>query len=100
MIKWLRYLLVVAIDAFYKFLADDGWAIASHIALSALMALFPFLIVITALAGFIGSKELADQAAALMFDAWPHPVAETLSVETPDFLPNPRANLLPTPPLL
>ena len=53
----------IALDAFYTFLADDGWAIASHIALSALMALFPFLIVITSLAGFFGSKELADQAA-------------------------------------
>src|SRR5204862_8248558 len=52
-------------DAFYTFLADDGWAIASHIALSALMALFPFLIVLTSLAGFFGSKELADQAAGL-----------------------------------
>ena len=49
-------------DAFYTFLADDGWAIASHIALSTLMALFPFLIVLTSLAGFFGSKELADQA--------------------------------------
>ena len=42
----------IALDAFYHFLADDGWAIASHIALSALMAMFPFLIVVTALAGF------------------------------------------------
>ncbi len=53
-------------DAFYTFLADDGWAIASHIALSTLMALFPFLIVLTSLAGFFGSKELADQAADLL----------------------------------
>src|ERR1700748_3332027 len=53
-------------DAFYTFLADDGWAIASHIALSTLMALFPFLIVLTSLAGFFfGSKELADQAEAV-----------------------------------
>ena len=53
----------VAVDAFYRFNAYDGWAIASHIALSTLMALFPFLIVLTSLAGFFGSKELADQAA-------------------------------------
>ena len=56
-----------AAEAFRHFIADDGWAIASHIALSTLMALFPFLIVVTALAGFFfGSKELADEAA-------PHP---------------------------
>ena len=57
-------------------LADDGWAIASHIALSTLMALFPFLIVVTALAGFfLGSKELADEAARLLLEAWPPEVA-------------------------
>jgi membrane protein len=94
MIKWLRYIFDVALDAYYKFLSDDGWAIASHIALSALMALFPFLIVITALAGFFGSKELADQAATLMFDAWPHRVADTLSGEIHDVLTNARGDIL------
>ena len=63
------------------FLVDDGWAIASHIALSALMALFPFLIVLTALAGFFGSAELADQAAELMLDTWPDKVADAIAVE-------------------
>jgi membrane protein len=46
-VRQIRYFYMVLIDAFYTFLADDGWAIASHIALSALMALFPFLIVLT-----------------------------------------------------
>jgi len=44
----------IAREAFDTFNAADGWAISSHIALSALMALFPFLIVVTALAGFFG----------------------------------------------
>jgi membrane protein len=43
-----------ALDAFYRFNADDGWAIASHIALSILMAMFPFLIVVTSLAASFG----------------------------------------------
>ena len=64
-VKQLRYVTHVVMDAFYTFLADDGWAISSHIALSTLMALFPFLIVLTSLAGFFGSKELADQAVGL-----------------------------------
>lgn len=71
----------IALDAFYTFLADDGWAIASHIALSALMALFPFLIVITSLAGFFGSKDLADRAAEMMLETWPSQVANALSGE-------------------
>ena len=66
----------LAADAFRHFNDDDGWAIASHIALSALIALFPFLIVVTALAGFfLGSKELADEAARILLEAWPNQVA-------------------------
>lgn len=76
----------IALDAFYTFLADDGWAIASHIALSALMALFPFLIVITSLAGFFGSKDLADQAATMMLETWPSQVANALSGEVHNVL--------------
>ena len=72
----------VAMEAFRRFLADDGWAIASHIALSALMSLFPFLIVVTALAGFFfGSKELADEAAKILLEAWPQQVAEPLALD-------------------
>ena len=81
-------------DAFYTFLADDGWAIASHIALSTLMALFPFLIVLTSLAGFFGSKELADQAAGLMLQVWPAQVADSLSGEIHDVMTTTRGDIL------
>jgi len=81
-VRQIRYVYLVVMDAFYEFLADDGWAIASHIALSALMALFPFLIVLTSLAGFFGSKELADQAAGLMLTIWPKQVAASLSARS------------------
>ena len=78
----LRLSLRIAVDAFWDFLADDGWAIASHIALSTLMSLFPFLIVVTALAGFIfGSKELADEAARILLEAWPQEVAGPLALD-------------------
>src|ERR1700685_3852123 len=81
-------------DAFYTFLADDGWAIASHIALSTLMALFPFLIVLTSLAGFFGSKELADQAAGLLLQVWPKQVADSLSVQIHDVMTTRRGDTL------
>ncbi|MGO9361469.1 MAG: YihY/virulence factor BrkB family protein [Xanthobacteraceae bacterium] len=90
--KPLRYVFHVGLDAFYTFLADDGWAIASHIALSALMALFPFLIVVTSIAGFLGSKELADQAAALLLQTWPTQVANALSGEIHDVLTTTRGD--------
>ena len=90
----LRYVFQIGLDAFYTFLADDGWAIASHIALSTLMALFPFLIVLTSLAGFFGSTELADQAAVLMLEVWPKQVADTLSVQIHDVLTTTRGDAL------
>jgi len=94
-LKVVRYIYDVSMDAFYTFLADDGWAIASHIALSTLMALFPFLIVLTSLAAFFfGSRELADQAASLFLQTWPHQVADALSSEIHDVLTTTRGDIL------
>jgi membrane protein len=84
----------VAIDAFYAFNDDDGWAISSHIALSALMALFPFLIFVTALAALFGTKELADETARLMLEAWPREVAEPIAGAVHDVLTNLRTDVL------
>jgi membrane protein len=85
----------VTVDAFQHFIADDGWAIASHIALSVLMALFPFLIVVTALAGFFfGSKELADEAGRLLLEAWPTEVAGPISEDVAGVLTQTRGDVL------
>ncbi len=87
--------LRIASDAFRHFTADDGWAIASHIALSTLMALFPFLIVVTALAGFIfGSQDLADEAARILLEAWPKAVAGPIAEDITGVLTNMRGDVL------
>ena len=67
----MRRALRIAIDAYWRFNADDGWAVASNIALSALMALFPFLIVLTSLAVTFGSSDLAEKVVNLMLATWP-----------------------------
>ena len=92
--RQVSYVYHVVMHAFYEFLADDGWAIASHIALSTLMALFPFLIVLTSLAGFVGSKQLADQSVTLLLQVWPQQVADTLSGEIHDVLTTSRGDIL------
>jgi membrane protein len=85
----------LAADAFRHFIEDDGWAIASHIALSTLMALFPFLIVVTALAGFFfGSAELADEAARLLLEAWPKQVAAPIALDITGVLTSTRGDVL------
>jgi membrane protein len=77
-----------------KFAADDGWAIASYIGLSLLTSLFPFLIFVAALAGFLGSAELAKEAARLVFAEWPDVVARPIADEVSAVLTAPRGGLL------
>ncbi|MGD0719871.1 MAG: YihY/virulence factor BrkB family protein [Roseiarcus sp.] len=90
----MRKTVVIFFDAYLRFVADDGWAISSHIALSTLMSLFPFLIFVTALAGFFGSQDLADEAAKLIFAAWPPIVANPIAGEVHRVLTAPRGGLL------
>ena len=85
----------VVIDALDHFNTSDGWAIASHIALSVLLALFPFLIVVTSLAASIlGSKELADEVARLLLEAWPEEVAGPIAKEIGNVLTGTRGDVL------
>jgi membrane protein len=90
----LRRSLRIAADAFTRFHSDDGWAIASHIALSALMALFPFLLVVTAVAGIFGSRYLAEEAASILLEAWPEQVAGPIALEIHGVLTSARGELL------
>jgi len=90
----LRLSFRVVTEAFLRFSRDDGWAIASHISLSILMAMFPFLIVVTALAGFIGSANLANEVARLIFAVWPQQVAGPLASEIHNVLTTTRGGVL------
>jgi membrane protein len=89
----MRRSFAIALDAYRQFNVDDGWAIASHIALSALMAMFPFFIVLTSLAGFFGSADLADEIANLMLAIWPQEVARPLANEIHDVLTTTRTGI-------
>jgi len=85
----------IAYDAFLKFLRDDGWAIASHIALSTLMSLFPFLIFLTALTSLLyGSEELAERAADILLEAWPQEVAGPITNEVTNVLTRAHGGVL------
>ena len=84
----------VTFDAIGSFIIDDGWPIASHIALSMLTSMFPFFIFVTALAGFLGTSELAAEATKLIFEAWPQEVASPIAGEVQNVLTAPRGGLL------
>lgn len=84
----------VLYDAVGHFYDDDGWAMASHLAISALMALFPFLIFATTLASFLGADAFAETAVHLVFDTWPEQIAEPIAREVVNVLTVPRTDLL------
>jgi membrane protein len=71
--------LKIPLDAFAHFIAADGWAIASYIAFAILAAMFPFLILVNALAGAIGSSDLGVEAGRILLGAWPREVAAPIA---------------------
>ena len=58
------------------------------------MAMFPFLILVTAIAGFVGSKNLADEVARLIIAAWPPEVSGGIAGEMHDVLTTARGDVL------
>lgn len=81
-------------DAFGHFNSDDGWAMASHLAISAIMALFPFLIFATALASYLGADRYAETVVDLIFQTWPDVVAEPIAREVHNVLGVRRGDVL------
>ncbi|PSH59085.1 MULTISPECIES: YihY/virulence factor BrkB family protein [Phyllobacterium] len=92
--KLYGFLRRVIADALGHFLTDDGWALASHVALSGIMALFPFLIFATALASFLGASAFTDTAVHVIFDTWPDVIATPIAREVRNVLNVQRSGLL------
>lgn len=90
----MQRICTVVVDAVTHFNNDDGWAMASHVALSIILALFPFMIFGTALASFLGANAYAETASHLIFDAWPESIAEPISREVVNVLTVERGGLL------
>lgn len=94
MFRPIRRTAIILWDAYWRFTANDGWAIASHVALSALLALFPFLIFVTAVAGFLGTRDLAEGVVRLLLEAWPDTVVKPIESEVHNVLTGQRRDLL------
>jgi membrane protein len=94
MLKNIIILRRILFDALGHYNDDDGWAMASHVALSTLMALFPFLIFAGTLASFLGADAFAETAVHLIFDTWPKAIAEPIAREVKNVLTVQRSGLL------
>ncbi len=88
-----RSILAVLADAGSSFARNDGLAMASHVALSLVIALFPFLICVAALAAFLGAGRVSTHIVHLLFDSWPEGVAGPLASEADKVLV-PKRNVL------
>lgn len=92
--KIMRIFYDVVYDAICHLIEDDGFAMASHVALSTLLAVFPFLIFGTTLATFLGADQFSDRAIHLIFDTWPEAIAKPLVDQVIQVLTVPRGGLL------
>jgi membrane protein len=90
----MRIFYDVAYDAICHLIEDDGFAMASHVALSTLLAVFPFLIFGTTLATFLGADQFSSTAIHLIFDTWPEVIAKPLADQVLEVLTIPRGGLL------
>jgi membrane protein len=92
--KIVRTFYDVAYDAICHLIEDDGFAMASHVALSILLAVFPFLIFGTTLANFLGADQFSSTAVHLIFDTWPEAIAKPVADQVLQVLTVPRGGLL------
>lgn len=67
--------------AFRRFNAKNGFVMSSHVAMSMMMALFPFVLFTVALAGSLSQGYVTDELIELIFGAWPKDVATPIVSE-------------------
>lgn len=83
-------------QAYYHFEKDNAWMAAGHIAFMGLFAIFPFLIFLLSLAGFLGQGEAADTSIELAFELMPAEVANSLRPAVDEVRNAPHAGLITT----
>jgi len=81
-------------EVYDRFVADDGLPLAGNIAFLSFLSVFPFLIFLTALAGFLGNAELARQVVTYLLDIGPSEIIEPLVPEIESLLSQPRSDFL------
>lgn len=81
-------------QTYYQFDKDNAWVVAGHIAYMGLFALFPFVIFLLALAGFLGQGETAAEAIELAMELLPPDVASALRPAVAEVVGAPHAGLM------
>ena len=82
------------LEAVRRLFADEAIPLAGNIAFRILFAIFPFLIFLTALAGFFGSADLAARIVTYLLSVAPKEFVGPLAPEINSLLTHPRTGLL------
>lgn len=77
-----------------RFIAEDGLYMASALAFSLILAIFPFILFVTSVAGFIGDRDLARFLTVRLFDVFPPTVANALEPEVWNVLVRDRGGVI------
>ena len=81
-------------ESFYRLFADEAIPLAGNIAFRTVFSVFPFLIFLTALAGFFGNDNLAEGVVTFLLSVAPARLVEPLVPEIRSILTVPRTGLL------
>lgn len=82
------------LEAIRRLFADEAIPLAGNIAFRILFSIFPFLIFLTALAGFFGSADLAARIVTYLLSVAPKEFVGPIAPEINSLLTHPRTGLL------
>ena len=82
------------LTAIYHLYQHSQFSMAGAVAFSFVVSLFPFCILLGALAGILGGRELADVTVTQLFDVLPESVAKGLAPQVEEIMTNSRIDLL------
>ena len=87
-------IVALGIEAVRRLFADEAIPLAGNIAFRTLFSIFPFLIFLTALAGFFGNENLAEKVVTFLLSVAPEQLVRPLASEIRSILTVPRTGLL------
>jgi membrane protein len=87
-------IVTLGVEALRRLFADEAVPLAGNIAFRTLFSLFPFLIFLTALAGFFGNENLAEKVVTFLLSVAPEQLVRPLASEIRSILTVPRTGLL------
>jgi len=87
-------IITLGMEAIRRLFADEAIPLAGNIAFRTVFSLFPFLIFLTALAGFLGTEDLAQRVVNYLLSVAPEQLVRPLEPEIRSILTVPRTGLL------